>query len=281
MFCFGLYLYFAAKRRKECPELRLASFGILWFFITLSVESSIIPLAEFVAEYRIYLPSIGMITAFASLTIYVLRKSSKLQSLRPAVLYGVLGVMVISLMIGTYFRNTVWASETSLWADSAKKSPMKLRPLQNLGMYYSMQGRLAEAEEELRKAIQIDPRNYELHNNLGTVYRKQGDLVRAIQEYRLVLQLEPGDAMAHYNLGNVYLSEGNLPEAILEYRACLNIAPDYDEAHNNLGIAYERSGQFEPAITEFKKAIGLNPDNINARNNLMLALRKAASPSKK
>jgi len=281
LFSFGLYLYFAAKRKREYPELKLASFGIIWFFVTLSVESSIIPLAELVAEYRIYLPSVGMITAVVSLGVFALRKSSKLRFLHPGILYGVLGAAIISLTFATYLRNTVWASEISLWEDAARKSSAKIRPLQNLGIYYCMQGRLAEAREELQKAIRIDPRNYELHNNLGIIYRKQGDLPGAIREYSIVLQLQPTDPMAHYNIGNIYLSQGNLQGAMREYEASIRLAPDYDEAHNNLGIVYERSGQFEAAIVEFKKAVSLNPDNVNARNNLTIAMRKAASPAKK
>jgi protein O-mannosyl-transferase len=276
LFSFGVYLYFAAKRKKEYPELKLASFGIIWFFVTLSVESSVIPLGELVAEYRVYLPSVGMIVAFVSIVIYAVRRVSTVWSQRPGVFYGVLGVVVISLAIGTYLRNTVWASEVSLWEDAAKKNPDKIRPLQNLGMYYSQQGRLAEAEEKLQKAIRINPRNYELHNNLGIVYRKQGDLAGAIREYSISLQLQPTDPMAHYNIGNIYLSQGNLEGAMREYQASIRLAPDYDEAHNNLGIVYERSGKIDAAIMEFRRAISLNPENLNARNNLELCMKKAA-----
>jgi tetratricopeptide (TPR) repeat protein len=164
----------------------------------------------------------------------------------------------------------------TLWEDASRKSPGKVRPHQNLGTYYSMQGRLAEAREELQMALRIDPRNYELHNNLGIVYRRQGDPESAMKEYLLALELEPSDPMAHYNIGNIYLSQGNLLDAIREYQACLKIAPDYDEAHNNLGIAYERSRQFAAAVTEFRKAIALNPENTGARRNLAETLRRAA-----
>ena len=36
--------HFAARKKSGYPELRLASFGITWFFLTLSVDSSVIPL---------------------------------------------------------------------------------------------------------------------------------------------------------------------------------------------------------------------------------------------
>jgi hypothetical protein len=40
---------------------RLISFGIFWFFITLSVESSIIPIRDVIFEHRVYLPSVGFV----------------------------------------------------------------------------------------------------------------------------------------------------------------------------------------------------------------------------
>jgi hypothetical protein len=45
----------------DSRPLRLVGFGILWFFITLSVESSVIPLPMLIDEYRMYLPSVGLI----------------------------------------------------------------------------------------------------------------------------------------------------------------------------------------------------------------------------
>jgi hypothetical protein len=48
---------------------RLISFGIFWFFITLSVESSIIPIRDVIFEHRVYLPSVGFVM-FLTVAIY-------------------------------------------------------------------------------------------------------------------------------------------------------------------------------------------------------------------
>ncbi|MGZ3648967.1 MAG: tetratricopeptide repeat protein [Syntrophales bacterium] len=263
--------YYCSIRNGKYPGLRMFSFGIIWFFIALSVESSLIPLGELCAEYRVYLPSVGIVMAFTSFYTTAIHRFFLLRK----AFYAAALVLLILLCTATLLRNTVWRSEIALWEDAARKSPAKLRPHQNLGTYYSMQGRFVEARDELQTAIRIDPRNYQLHNNLGIVYRQQGDLGAAMKEYLKTLDLEPSDPMAHYNIGNIYLAQGNLPEAIREYKACLEIAADYDEAHNNLGIAYEKSGQVELAIMEFKRAISLNPENIKARNNLAMCMRKA------
>src|SRR5208283_4844675 len=62
LFGLGVYLVWQAKVEvKVQPAFRLIGFGILWFFITLSIESSIIPLPMLIDEYRVYLPSVGLI----------------------------------------------------------------------------------------------------------------------------------------------------------------------------------------------------------------------------
>ncbi|MBF0385743.1 MAG: hypothetical protein HQL27_07705, partial [Candidatus Omnitrophica bacterium] len=62
----SLMLLFAARYLKRC---RMISFGIFWFYITLCVESSIIPIRHVIFEHRVYLPSFGIVFA-AILLLY-------------------------------------------------------------------------------------------------------------------------------------------------------------------------------------------------------------------
>ena len=55
---------------------RLISFGIFWFFITLSVESSIIPIRDVIFEHRVYLPSVGFVI-FLTVAIYQMMEQIK------------------------------------------------------------------------------------------------------------------------------------------------------------------------------------------------------------
>jgi tetratricopeptide (TPR) repeat protein len=261
--------YWRSLRSGASPESRIIPFGVFWFFMALSVESSIIPLGELVAEYRLYLPSVGMIMACTALG----GATAVRFSLNRTLFNTFATLLIITLCGATLLRNRVWQSEISLWQDAAKKSPAKVRPHQNLALYYGIKGRLDEARRELEKAIAIEPRNFELHNNLGIIYRQQGDLGRAIREYQFVLQLEPADAMARYNLGNVYLAQGRYDDALREYGECLRIIPEYDELHNNIGIVHMKTGRFEDALREFESALRSNPENMNARKNLDILKR--------
>jgi Flp pilus assembly protein TadD len=277
----AVYLCFASKITIKYPELKVLSFGILWFFITLSVESSIIPLGEIIAEYRVYLPSIGMIVAFVSFAIFAARRFPESKKPNKAVIAVFCTLALMILLVTTHVRNAVWKDEITLWENAVKTSPSLVRPHQNLGMYYSMRGRLEDARNELITALKLDPNNYELHNNLGIVFKKLGDFDRAIREFQTVMAIMPSDAMVHYNLGNVYLEQGHLQEAIQEYKTNLKVVPDYDDAHLNLGIAYKRNGQLNEAVKEFTAAIAINPRNESAKRNLASCTREIGTTRNK
>jgi Flp pilus assembly protein TadD len=275
LFSLGIYLFRVADRTKEYPELKLASFGIFWFFITISIESSIIPMGELAAEYRIYLPSIGMLMAVLSLCLFLTKKYSRVEAKQLAFLYGMCALLVATLSISTYVRNSVYGSQIALWEDAARKSPALVRPHQNLGVYYGAQGRLEDAKQELITARSLKPTSTQLRINLCMTYAELGAYDDAIRECVTAISLAPGNAIAHNNLGGVYLAQGRMPEAIREYQVAVGIMPDYADAHNNLGIALCQIGQIDLAINEFNRSLQFNPQNVNFRNNLEACIGKA------
>ena len=242
---------------------RLIGFGILWFFITLSVESSVIPIADVIFEHRLYLPSVGFFTALATGAYLVAVRLKREKRMIPIVV-----VVALALSATTYARNNVWKDEASLWEDVVKKSPDKARPRNNLGEIYYKTGRLDEAVRELVIAISLDPEVADTHCNLGVVYNAQGRLGKATGELETALRLNPDNAEAHYNLGVAYDLQGRLDEALREYRTALKLNPDYTEAHNNLGVIYQKQGLLDNAMKEMQAALRLNPDIAAVHNNL-------------
>ncbi|RPI38378.1 MAG: tetratricopeptide repeat protein [Nitrospiraceae bacterium] len=251
---------------------RLISFGIFWFFITLSIESSVIPITDVIFEHRLYLPSIGFFIAVTGVFSMVRqRKKGKTEWASKAVAGGLIAAVVLLSGV-TYARNTVWRSEVSLWEDVVKKSPSKLRVHSNLGRAYNKHGRLEEAEREYQTALRIDPNDYQLHNNLGVVYKGQGRLKDAIREYQNALRLKPDDALGYYNLGNIFREQGDFEEAIQQYQTAIRLEPDIAIIHNNLGIAFIGQGNKEAAAREFRVALDIDPGCEAARRNLEMLL---------
>ncbi|MBI5675812.1 MAG: tetratricopeptide repeat protein [Nitrospirae bacterium] len=269
----GIYLYRFSKRpdRRDRCWLRLLSFGIFWFFITLSPESSVIPIKDVIFEHRVYLPSIGFFIALTSSIVMVgTRWGNRLSYANKALVYVML-LAVIVLSAATYKRNSMWNDLASIWGENVEASDIKARPHLNLGVAYLAQGRIDEAISEFQTSLKLDPYQYSTHINLGLAYFSQGRMDEAVNEYQTVLKLSPDYSPAHYNLGTVYLTQGRLIEAISEFKIALSLNPDYPEAHYSIGNAYAKRGRIDEAILELNTSLRLNPYNAEAHYDLGVA----------
>lgn len=63
MVALGAFFFYRSRKKSSAAPLMLIAFGIFWFFIASSVESSVISIADVIFEHRIYLPSVGIIIA--------------------------------------------------------------------------------------------------------------------------------------------------------------------------------------------------------------------------
>lgn len=270
IFLFGVYLFYRSEdiHSEDRHELKVISFGILWFFITLSVESSIIPLSNVIFEHRLYLPSVGFFISAITSIVWVKRRLKPSLSMVDKTILPLLAVVALVLSIASYARNGVWQNEERLLEDVVKKSPAKARPHNNLGVFYETQGRFKEAEREFKNAIRVKQVFAEAHNNLGMLYGKQGRFDEAIREFQATIEMRPDYARAHDNLGVLFDKQGRSEDAIREFQTVVKMSPDYAEGHDNLGVLYDRQGRFEDAIKEFQAAIELKPDLAEPHNNL-------------
>jgi Tfp pilus assembly protein PilF len=289
-FGLGVYLYY--RSRTTHHSLRLVSFGILWFFISLSVESSIIPL-HVIWEHRVYLPSAGFFTSIVT-AAFLLLEMQKNRTSKKAVAV-IFALVLVVLLSATYSRNTAWQSKSSLWKDVISKSDQSVRGYNNLGnaymsegmvdkaiqqyllalkarpwtkpnpryyaeIYYNLahayenRGLLDKAIEHYRKSLSIDFNNLDTYNNLGLVYLSKGLTDKAITYFQSAIELDPDYAEAHFNIGEAYFSMGWLDKSIEHYEAFLKLRPNYKESHYNLGLAYKEKGLAEKAEEHFKKA---------------------------
>jgi tetratricopeptide (TPR) repeat protein len=69
---------------------------------------------------------------------------------------------------------------------------------------------------------------------LGTAYYEQGRLAEAIQQYRTALQVKSPPARTHWCLGLALEKQGKLDEAASEYLAALAIEPTHAGALKSL-----------------------------------------------
>jgi len=289
------------------PLLRLAAFGILWFFITLMVESSLVPIIDVIYEHRVYLPSAGALMALVALGFTVLRNVS------PKAVVAFFAVVVCLFSVGTFLRNMAWRDNVSLWQDVAAKSPNKARAWGNLGVALSVAGRGDEAIGALNQALRLRPdypsalynlgrvyfesRNdpmtaiallnraiaaypggMEAYKTLGLAYVRTGQIDLAIETYRRALQVNPDSGSIRYNLANTYANMGRFDEAIREYQAAIALNPKNFAVYNNLAVTYIKQGNMDGAIEAFLAASRLRPGDLGVKHNLAMAYLKRGMP---
>jgi tetratricopeptide (TPR) repeat protein len=272
----GVYLHRISGRAETNKKywLRLTSFGIFWFFLALSVESSVIPINDIIVEHRLYLPSVGFFMAIAAgLGAGMAGWREGAAYAKKAVVYGMLAVMLV-LSGAAYARNELWKDSMSLWGNAVEGSPNKARPHNSLGQAYFARGRIAEAIHEFSTAIRLNPYSAKAYNNLGFAYFAQGRIVEAIEQYGAALKLLPEDATAHNNLGMAYAAQGRAEESVLEFEAVVRLRPAGANAHFNLGKAYADQGRYAEAVREYKMTLRLNPEDEVVRKSLEALLKK-------
>ncbi|HYA87589.1 MAG TPA: tetratricopeptide repeat protein [Nitrospirota bacterium] len=173
------------------PYYRLIGFGLLWFFITLSIESSIIPIVDVIFEHRVYLPSVGaFIAATSTLFLFVFKMKKKFPWAEKSIV-GILTLAVLVFSCATIARNAIWKDTVTLWEDAAQKSPNKGRVHHNLGRAYDTNRKPREAFEQYLIATKVEPDLAEAHESLGISYVSIGAVNEARRELSIALQLDP------------------------------------------------------------------------------------------
>ena len=133
-------------------------------------------------------------------------------------------------------------------------------------------GKLEEAAQAHRRAVELQPGFVEAHNNLGIVLKNLGRVDQALSSYREAVRLRPDYVEACNNLGNVLVQVDRLDEAIECFRHIIRSRPDYVEAHNNLGLAFKAQGRWAEAEASLREAIRLQPGFAVAFTNLGIVL---------
>lgn len=235
----------AGGPQRAC--MRLAALGTAWFYITLALESSLIPIRDVIFEHRLYLPSAGFfltVTALSALAVH-----NQLASARTA--WALLTISGLVLGSMTIARNQVWGDSLTLWQDTAKKSPNKGIVLVGLAAEY-----LSRNMPE--KSLPLFVRGLEIDMNLG--FRSKigiGASLKALNVYG-----------SRFTTGEEYiLSGGTFNAGAFDYAR----SSEWDGViHNNLGLAYEYLMEPGKALKAYKTALILNPAYDLAWYNLAL-----------
>jgi tetratricopeptide (TPR) repeat protein len=236
----------------------LAAFGVCFFYLAHSVESSVIPIRDVIFEHRTYLPNLGLCLLVSLLAFAAIERWSRRRIVPLAT------AVLVALGVATWTRNSLWNDKIAFWENNVARTPNKARPHLNLGRAYDQAGEHELAIRAFERAIELQPRYARAHSNLGAVYAKNNDRQKAIRHLQKAIEIEPTYATAHNNLGTLFALSGRLDLAADAYQKALSLEPQYARARERLAEIHVRQGSFAEAEHELRQALLSSPNSADA-----------------
>lgn len=270
---------------KELKKKSFVSFGILFFFITISMTSNLIILiGATMADRFLYIPSLGFCVI---LTYFWIRglgvpdgNATSLAFTSPKFLpvYALLALYSYK----TYTRNLDWHDSLTLFTADVRSSPGSARAHYNAGTamldLYVKPSAGANADErksalrvaisQLDTAVAIDSAAFLYRLNLASAYMYDADYAKAAEDASIAMKASETDPRPYFILGSADYSRGKYAEAIKYLTIATEKGLNDESTWNYLGGSYARTNNFDKAKDCFEKALQVNPRSLDAYKNL-------------
>ena len=135
---------------------------------------------------------------------------------------------------------------------------------------YQALGRTADAEATFKTAIGVRPTYWANFNALGILYFRLSRYAEAEAQFKRVIALTPDNARAYGNLGGVYTSTKRYGEAAAMLERSLEIKPNA-QAASNLGTVYFSLARYADAARKMEQALAFNDGDSQSWSNLASA----------
>jgi len=264
------------------------SFGIIYYFITLSIVSNVVfPIGTNMSERFLFMPSIGFCLIIAHWLSLI--KNKKL-------FYSLAGILLLLFSIKTISRNLAWKSDYILF--NTDKHVSKNSAKLNNAVAGTLTTEYLNTKDEnvkaqmLNEAIEACDRALSIHPNYKNAFlikanalHYKKDYQSAELNYQKALSIDPDftDAISNsainYREHGRYYGEslGELSKSIEYLNRALSINAEDYETLRLLGTAHGFSGDVSQSINFFTKALALEPNLAGAHVNLGKAYMNAGN----
>ncbi len=121
------------------------------------------------------------------------------------------------------------------------------------------------AEEQLRKAVELDSRNVSAHLLLSSLLEKKGDLQGALTQANAAVTADPRSPVARGSLVGVYLRQGDKAKAEATVRQAADELSDNAEATQMPRLFYSQTGQDSRAEATYADLVSKHPKSAPLR----------------
>ena len=272
----GLLIFALMGLRKKS----LASYAILFYFITFSIVSNLLFTVGILMNERfVYMCSLG----FCILLALLLVSGKEKLKLSNTVFTGMIAFILLLYSVKTISRNTDWVDNLSLFLIDSKVSTNSSKVQMSAG------GDLTKLVDEnfdtlrsngrLKHITDLLDMNIDINAVPDSILKKQ-ILKKSIEYLNRTLVIYPTHSNAWLLLGNAsYKLDKDTAKAIEYYqKAAAYRVGGYYDAWYNIGCVQIENNQVALAKENFLKALAIKPEEYACRYNLAEAYKKLMLP---
>src|ERR1022692_264909 len=116
------------------------------------------------------------------------------------------GLPLIACVLMTTAQLACWKDSVRVFRHAARSNEKNFLAQYQLGIAYSNQRNLVEAESHFRRCLDLAPFFQQAHTSLGGVLLAKGDAATAFGEYCLALKMKPDDGDIHSALARFHMT---------------------------------------------------------------------------
>ena len=176
--------------------------------------------------------------------------------------------------LGEVYRNLGWNGllPPKEWRPKEELATMKALQIDDtLAEAHVLKGHLKEfdydwpgAEEEYKRALDLNPNSVRAHETYGWYLEMVGRLDEAMVHEKRALDLNPLGLEINWDMGVLLDFSRQHDRAIEQFQKIIKMDPSWPPAHAGLMQAYQEKGMYEEAIAEWKNANALGRPGAEA-----------------
>ncbi|WP_462159439.1 tetratricopeptide repeat protein [Pseudoalteromonas sp. GB56] len=245
-------------------RLPLVCLAIFFYYIGLSVESSVIPIRDLAFEHRTYLANVGLclLAAFGYSQLFISSAYKRVIALTSCSLLVLLSYL-------TYERVSLWQDRVAFYENEYELNPRHTRVLSNLGLAYIEQDQREKGKSFLEKAAKLSSNN--LRPDVGSNYLamlvEDGNFENAKSLGEELLKKVKNQLIRSRidaNMGIAYLNTNELTRAEKHLHASLKQQPQQENILYALLITQIKLNKMLLALETSEALLKLNPNHEQA-----------------
>ncbi|MEQ8910034.1 MAG: tetratricopeptide repeat protein [Vicingaceae bacterium] len=261
---------------------KLYGFGILIFFITLSIASNLIfPIGAFMNERFVYVSSLGFCLVLGQFLLFGLSNFiKKIKQKQQALTF--LCLLIFSLYsVKTISRNLVWKNNLTLATHDAEISVNGAKSNVMAGGLLTEEAAKSNNPAEKRKllirgikylerAIKVYPEYIDALLLMGNAqWELTKEAKNAMPYYKKILSINPNNQNAWSNILIVLEQEKNTNFKLKAYEELQRINPQVETVYVNMGRAYgKEKNDLNKALDVFQSGLQRFPNSYQLLSNM-------------